>query len=239
VQTCSFSTIKTFEKPYGSCWENPYSLVDCQFEEDYCMDEIITDWFPKGEQIAQIRRGCSKTEAPINCSQGGTDRIKYKDCLRSCSGIGCNYGLEVGDKFLGSYQQDKCITCKYIEHDDGTVDGNKNCVNNLDSFVKECPNYASVGCYTGAAAHNLQPDSPGNLINEIYKGCSTFTLINGFEAVNASLPGENGAQAYSITKTSCQGTNCNTQHLPPTDPEGPGMLSALFLLKMVFSKKLY
>ena len=35
------------------CWENLSSLQlqDCDFDQDYCMDEIIIDWLPKGEQV--------------------------------------------------------------------------------------------------------------------------------------------------------------------------------------------
>ena len=50
--------------------------------------------------------------------------VKFKDCQDSCYNSGCNNDLSVGDKFMnGNYQNPSCYTCKYVEHDDGTVEG--------------------------------------------------------------------------------------------------------------------
>ena len=49
----------------------------------------------------------------------------------------------------------QCYTCKYVEHDDGTVEGNQRCDENLPATAMSCPNWANVGCYTGAAVHDV------------------------------------------------------------------------------------
>ena len=98
-------------------------LIDCASDEPYCVDELMTDWLPKGEQIAQIRRGCAKEANTQPCISGSTDRLKFKDCLYTCTGSKCNNDLTVGDKFEGSYKESKCLACRYVEHDDGTVEG--------------------------------------------------------------------------------------------------------------------
>ena len=82
------------------------------------------------------------------------------------AGDACNDDLTVGDKF-GQAKQIECHQCKWLEMDDGNVNGNKNC---LDDAVDEnisgaCPTYASNGCYTGASIHSGFGD--GVMRNEV------------------------------------------------------------------------
>jgi len=72
---------------------------------------------------------------------------------------------------MGSYKVDSCYGCKYVEQDDGQVEGNSNCPNGPpngppDTFRMNCPNYASLTCYTGAATHSASSEQ----VDEVYKG---------------------------------------------------------------------
>ena len=111
-----------------------------------------------------------------------------------------------------------CHSCRYVEHDDGTVEGNKNCAENPDTG--SCPSYAQAACYTGAAVHNT--DKPDIVVSEIYKACSTFEVDGGMTIVTDKLPNENGDIVdYSMTYTSCTSDNCNKEHIEPISPEFP------------------
>jgi len=198
------------------CFDNLHSglLMDCNADEDFCIDEILVDWLVKGEQIVQLRRGCSKTQAPGPCTSGETSNIKYKDCLLSCNGDGCNNNMNVGDKFIGSYQETECYSCRYVEKDDGEVNGNQFCPDGAPELITPCPNYANAACYTGASAHNFE----GKRVDEVYKGCSSFEILgNGEEEYNQTIGTDE--ISYAITKTTCRGAKCNPVHKPPLDPE--------------------
>ena len=198
---------------------NEGMLVDCGTEDEYCIDEMLADWFVTGGQFSQISRGCSATPAMATCTSGDTINIKYKDCFASCEGSGCNNDMTVGDKFIGSYQQPSCYSCKYVEKDNGDVDGNKNCPNGPPETTTSCPNYASAACYTGASVHNFE----GDVKQEVYKGCSSFEITDngGFEEHNITI-GTDEVQ-YAITKTTCRGADCNAMHVPPIDDGSGGI----------------
>ena len=67
----------------------------------------------------------------------------------------------------------------------------------------------------------------GTHIDEVYKGCSSFTIDKdgGVEHIQSELPNDDGEPtAYSITKKTCKGEKCNADHVPPVDPEEPEIL---------------
>ena len=119
--------------------------------------------------MVTIKRGCSAVGATLECSGAESDRIKFKDCQYSCPGVAgdaCNDDLTVGDKF-GQVKQIECHQCKWLEFDDGNVNGNKNCLEDAvdENISGACPNYASNGCYTGASIHSGFGD--GVMRNEV------------------------------------------------------------------------
>ena len=53
-------------------------------------------------------------------------------------------------------QQDKCVACSYIENDDGTISGNRNCQRDPPlSLEVDCPIYQSNGCYSASSIHEI------------------------------------------------------------------------------------
>ena len=50
-----------------------------------------------------------------------------------------------------------------------------------------CPNYASVGCFTGAGVHY---DLQNNALIEVYKGCSSFEIPNGISMFDVEVSGQ-------------------------------------------------
>jgi len=64
--------------------------------------------------------------------------------------------MTIGDKFDEGFNQQKCYSCKYVEEDNGDVNGNTNCPDKpTDDMEMDCPSWATSGCYTGTAVHNL------------------------------------------------------------------------------------
>jgi len=74
--------------------------------------------------------------------------------------------MGVGDQFNEGYDQPGCYACHYKEEDNGEISGNIHCPdfpqdewpNPLENDVRvatECPNWATNGCYTGTAVHNI------------------------------------------------------------------------------------
>jgi len=176
------------------------------------MDEMWVDWQLKGGQEHRITRGCSNTEAITNCPNGATENIKYKQCFLSCTGDMCNNDLSVGDKFIGDYKETSCHSCKFIQSDSGDVLGNENCPESGGGDAMECPNYATAGCYTGASTHDFE----GERMDEVYEGCSSFEIESGFEEHEVVSD-----VTWVITKTFCQGENCNPEHVVPGDGVAP------------------
>ena len=83
-----------------------------------------------------------------------------KDCMSSCEESGCNQdAYPAAAKFSSDSPQDTCYACKYIEKDDGSVQGNKFCADEPDKLqdaFNECPTYADAACYTGTNAHYVR-----------------------------------------------------------------------------------
>ena len=83
-----------------------------------------------------------------------------KDCMSSCEESGCNQdAYPAAAKFSSDSPQDSCYACKYIEKDDGSVQGNKFCADEPDKLqdaFNECPIYANAACYTGTNAHYVR-----------------------------------------------------------------------------------
>ncbi|CBY30505.1 unnamed protein product [Oikopleura dioica] len=178
-----------------------------------CQDEMIVDWAPNGNQIAQIRRSCGPANLDANngnCLTGNTQFLKYKDCIKQCEGSACNNDLSVGDLYEGG-KVSKCLTCSYVEADDGTVNGDTKCLNDEWNTSADCPNYMSNACFTGAANHNYN----NQLKQETYKGCSAFVLEED-EKVTSVIDGT----GYSLTKTTCPNNDCNDKHIVPDPIDG-------------------
>ena len=118
--------------------------------------------------------------------------FRYKDCFAQCEEEGCNNDLES----IGSLFDDEenfadvaeCVQCAYLENEDGTVSGNKNCWNPNLTLKGACPRYARSACYTGSYSHAYN----GENLEEVYKGCSSFKLDedNNPEYMTGALPGE-------------------------------------------------
>jgi len=236
--TCSATyDSATNELIYGdpACMHNPDEapVRACSQDAVGCTTELLTDWFTKGDQTATIRRGCIEQDSPVECNNGASDRIMFKDCYEDCQASRCNNNLEVANKFGGS--QDSCYTCFYKEENDGSISGNVNCLNDPGADSKfgkgerktvECPEWAKEGCYTGAAEH----DYNGDWKLEVYKGCSSFKL-DDLKTYEDTL--EDG-YTYSVTKNFCSGTNCNEEHVTPEHP-GQGGSSAAKIATSVFA----
>ena len=46
------------------------AVQDCTHGEQYCKDDLLIDWLPRGDQIYHIVRGCSRTPADDECTGG-------------------------------------------------------------------------------------------------------------------------------------------------------------------------
>ena len=185
------------------CFEHPSenSLTDCAQGEDYCIDELIIDWLPRGDQVARIVRGCSKVPKDT-CSGSDLPMTAYKDCFLSCVGDKCNNNFNVAKKFLPNDRKTfECQACEYIQYDDGEESGNINCQEptgpeHSNNYNVTCPDYAQYGCFTAASVHISQQDQQSKA--EIYKGCSTFPLSgNGIKEYEYQSPDGAGQFGFS------------------------------------------
>ena len=210
----------------GDCMYNPRQsmLEDCPNESDVCMDELLGDWLMKGEQTFIIKRSCSTRQASESCTNGNTGKVQYKDCEFSCDSSGCNNDLSVAEKFKsGTYVNPSCYTCRYVEDDKHNVSGNRNCEANPASTIKECPPYASVGCFTGSATHRGVWDD--EIIEEHYKGCSAFRIENGgiLDYFDDYVDLDGTKVEYHVVKSTCTGENCNKIIYKPDTNIGKSM----------------
>ena len=48
----------------------PQHLKECGVDEPYCVDDMLADWVAKGQQLIQIKRGCSAVPAISPCVSG-------------------------------------------------------------------------------------------------------------------------------------------------------------------------
>merc|ERR1712227_1040991 len=210
-----------------NCLENPEAteLVECDSNAVACRTELEVDWYTTGDQGYTIKRGCvnddDEVTNPDECDEGFNERIKYKDCYDDCTESGCNTGLDVQEKFEDGGQE-VCEVCFYLEKNDGGVLGNKNCQDpdKLPETKDEgkCPRWASVGCYTGTAQHEVD----GKWLHEVSRGCSSFITDGLVEYEAETEDFEGNPYLYSITKESCSnGPNCNLAGDAPEIPDGP------------------
>jgi len=200
-------------------------LQPCQGNATVCVNEMEVDWFFYGAQLYRMKRGCSAV-APQErkCrTLASTDDHMLKDCATGCSDIACNKDVEEVQEMFG-YDQPQtvksCLTCSFIEKDDGTVNGNKFCLEDeghADELLKECPKYANTACYTGSNAHY---DSRGSVHEEVFKGCSTFHLSDVASFACHLFDAEfDGDTHWGVCKQTCTGDNCNTGHQRPCIPD--------------------
>ena len=134
-QTCYACTATRDSQGYpigvgdDHCFDNPAAetITDCSNGDEYCKDEMIIDWLPRGDQITRIVRGCSSYPAPGPCTEGESSSSKFKDCYHSCWNNACNNDMSVALKFNPSGSSSNlvntCQTCIYAEQDDGEVKG--------------------------------------------------------------------------------------------------------------------
>ena len=128
-------------------------MVQCPNENDVCISDLRLDWTTRGQIVTHIIRGCKESElVPKECTSGSSSLVHYKDCTESCITPGCNSELDgVAHKFVESSITrgvNECNTCKYVQGDDGSVTGNKYCLdqpNKIKGVKKECPLYAQEG----------------------------------------------------------------------------------------------
>ena len=64
------------KRGHKRCKATERHLKDCAIDETFCMDELLADWFPKGQQLFTIMRGCAKTPARRTCEQMSTSNLK-------------------------------------------------------------------------------------------------------------------------------------------------------------------
>ena len=60
--------------------------------------------------------------------------LKYKDCYHYCLENGCNRDMQVAQGFAPGKTEnpvESCHACSYVEHDNGDVEGNELCPENL------------------------------------------------------------------------------------------------------------
>ena len=139
--------------------------------------------------------------------------------------------MEAADGFLPNKQNAStgvCWSCRYVEHDSGEAEGNTQCAEKLEGDLEElkheCGIYQHVGCFTASTKHigYEGSDLEGQEVSQIYKGCSSFVIAEGFEFEDTMLPGENGEDTgYVISRSTCLEDECNAMHIdisgkPPT-----------------------
>ena len=144
------------------CFTNqpyPGDLKSCPVNAPYCITEMEVTWTQRGSQTTRLSRGCSAHPAMDVCKTGTSSDLmyKYQDCQVDCEESGCNNDIErVAQLFKSSENQDKCLTCSYIEEDSGNIIGNKNCIKpETNSSSTACPIYANAGCYTATNTHEV------------------------------------------------------------------------------------
>ena len=92
-----------------------------------------------------------------------------------------------------------------------------------------CPVYANAGCYIGSNTHaSLNTDDL--LLEEVYKGCSTFEYDEFNKGKIENVTSSNGNFDINVCKEYCVGKDCNKFHTycgpedSPIDPTtGPGL----------------
>jgi len=180
------------------------------------------DWFLNGRQEYRIRRGCSEKPIDEGCLEGSAsnDQMLYKDCTKTCSESFCNNDFDSVAEMFSTGRDLTCYSCKYLEYFDGAVSGNKNCGDNpelIPGTQPKCPVFADAGCFTGT---NAQYNSEMTLIEEVYKGCSSFAYPSPKCDVilGINVPGQDEPGTMGICKEGCSSDLCNKEHTTPEVP---------------------
>lgn len=218
-------------------------LQYCWQEDAVCTTDFFVDWAYNGQQYYRLRRGCGSAQATETGCQSGNmidGQVSYKDCIRTCETSECNTGLEIANDLATGNGHESCYACSYVERDDGTVEGNKFCADAPDKLPGTasvtCPTYADAGCYTGTNLH-LAVDGSGAVLEEVYKGCSSFDISSitqwpeGTDDEGNNLPycyteegiidGNGNPLDLNTCKEFCTEPDCNKYHASPEKPDEP------------------
>ena len=168
----------------------------------------------------------------------------YKDCTKTCSESFCNNDFDSVAEMFSTGRDLTCYSCKYLEYFDGAVSGNKNCGDNpelIPGTQPKCPVFADAGCFTGTNAQyvstifscrqhlsptyaisttNFFQNSEMTLIEEVYKGCSSFAYPSPKCDVilGINVPGQDEPGTMGICKEGCSSDLCNKEHTTPEVP---------------------
>ena len=245
--TCSLtfdSNNKTIGVGHEDCLENPNAsrLQFCWQDNAVCTTDLFADWGYNGKQYYNIRRGCGVANTEVGCQAGNmvNGQVSYKDCIRTCDENECNNDLEIAEDFATGNNHESCYACSYVERDDGTVEGNKFCADAPDKLPGtasiKCPLFADAGCYTGTNVH-LAVDDSGTVLEEVYKGCSSFDPSSISDWPNeiddegnlkpycyeeeGIIDGNGNPLDINTCKEFCTEPDCNKYHASPDTPDQP------------------
>jgi len=195
-------------------------LLPCTGNQTFCVNELEVDWFFYGAQTYRMKRGCSAMAPPNECTiLASHEDHMLKDCATGCTDDKCNADVEeVMKKFSANVGSKvaSCLTCSYVEKDDGSVAGNKYCLDDeghSEELYVDCPTYANIGCYTGSNSHYDRDDV---LHEEVFKGCSSFDFETDLIRCNLFDNGEDAT--WGVCKQTCIEDNCNIGHQRPCLP---------------------
>ena len=192
--------------------ESEYSQ-ECPTGYNYCAEELVADWFPRGFQQFTMRRLCRSTPSPPNnkCLTSTLTGIKYKDCLDTCQQDNCNKEnsvwehAAVKDEATGKPREISCYSCNSDFDQEDDVDGMPYCYSTPAEQAGgiECPTYANAGCFKSKA---LIDKDNGDSEEHYFKGCSTFPKSdkledNEPECITADIIGE----TWLMCDTICDG----------------------------------
>ena len=140
-----------------SCWKDPsrFLLSPCS---DFCITELMVDWYPKGEQTATLQRKCGPrpiTPGGNVCTEENFNTYMWKDCLDYCDSSKCNGQFDYVESLFDQGNDIECYSCKYGRAQDGSIlDGsNEKCsLNSVTGQIEtiQCPKLANAACYTAA-----------------------------------------------------------------------------------------
>merc|ERR1719284_1900822 len=137
------------------CFEGLSSdfLQACSADQ-VCRDDLMADWFPKGDQHFTIIRGCWTPNNPNDLpepscieSSSAALNFEFRDCVKYCDESYCNQDMSIGDLHSSPNNIQSCHTCSYNEVGDDR-EGLPSCLfNSSPNRPKNCPNYANHECF--------------------------------------------------------------------------------------------
>merc|ERR1711935_997824 len=156
------------------------------------------------------------------------------DSSQVCNSTLCNDDMDSVTSQFSTGSDLSCYVCTYLEKDNGDIEGNRNCgsENVPDQFKKKCPVYADSGCFTGTNAHFTSSEV---LVEEVYKGCSSFPYDEAIcTYIDDVIVEGNRSTTYGICKEACSGDYCNVNHITPEIPTvAATMFNALSFLSFL------